>query len=64
MANQVLGVGVAFVDQGKNVVHVVDYDTSGFGNVMESENAFWNMFEKKLPKYKDRLDIIFLCHIF
>jgi hypothetical protein len=33
------------------------------GNVMESENAFWNKFGKKLPKYKDWLDIIFLHHL-
>ncbi len=35
----------------------------GFGFVMDSKGAFWNdMFEKKLPKLKDRLDVIFLCH--
>ncbi len=27
--------------------------------MMESENAFWNMFEKELPKYKEHLDMIF-----
>lgn len=32
---------------------------------METENAFWNnMFEKELPKYKDHLDMIFLCCLF
>ncbi len=30
--------------------------------MMQSKNAFWNnMFEKKLPKYKDHFDTIFLC---
>ncbi len=52
MANQVLGVGVASVDQGKSVVQVVDYGVSGSRNVMESEDAIWNnMVKKELPKY-------------
>jgi hypothetical protein len=47
------------------MVQVVDYGISGSGNVMESEDAFWNnMFKKELPKYKARLDIIFSCHPF
>jgi hypothetical protein len=44
------------------VVQVTNYGIGGFGNVIESENVFWNnIFEKKLPKYKDRLDMIFPC---
>ncbi len=30
--------------------------------MMEFENAFWNMFKKELPKYKDCLDIFFSRH--
>ncbi len=32
----------------------------GSRSMMDSKDSFWNtMFEKKLPKYKDRLDTIF-----
>jgi hypothetical protein len=51
------------VDLRKSVAWVIDYGMGGFGNVMEFENAFWNMFETELPKYKDCLDIIFLHHL-
>jgi hypothetical protein len=57
MANQVLGVDVDSVDQGKNVVQVIDY--GGFTNVKEFEDAFWKMFEKELHKCKDCLDTIY-----
>lgn len=59
MANQVLGVDVASLDEGENVVRVVNYGIGGSINVKEFENAFWNMFEKELHKYKDCLDIVF-----
>ncbi len=44
------------------MVQVTNYGIGGFGNVMESENVFWNnIFEKELPRYKYRLDMIFPC---
>jgi hypothetical protein len=42
------------VDEGKSVVQVTNYGIGGSGNVMESQNVFWNnIFEKELPEYKD-----------
>ncbi len=51
----------------ENVVHIVDFGINRFGRskfVMDSKDSFQNiMFEKKLPKYKDQLDTIFLRHL-
>jgi len=59
--------GVGSMDQRKNVVQVGDFGIGKFHEfrfVMDLEDSFSNtMFEKKLPKYKDRLDTIFLCHL-
>jgi hypothetical protein len=45
------------------VVQVADSSivrSGGYRSVMDSKNSFGNtMFEKELPKYKDRLDTIF-----
>jgi hypothetical protein len=54
------------MDRENNVVQVPKRDIGGFGFefVMAFKGAFWNdMFEKKLPKLKDRLDTIFLRHL-
>ncbi len=49
----------------KNVVQVLEFGIGGFGSEMDFKGAFQNeMFEKELPKYKDRLDVIFPCHSF
>jgi hypothetical protein len=68
IVNQVPDVyGVGFMDQGKNVVQVADFNIGGSCGsrfVMNSRDSFWNtMFEKELPKYKDWLDTIFLHHL-
>jgi hypothetical protein len=46
------------------VLQVGDFGISKCGRsrfVMDLKDSFWNtMFEKELPKYKDRLDTIFL----
>jgi hypothetical protein len=54
------------MDRENNVVQIPKHDIGGFGFefVMAFKSAFWNdMFEKKLPKLKDRLDAIFLRHL-
>jgi hypothetical protein len=49
----------------KNVVQVLEFGIGRSGFEMDANGAFWNeMFEKKLPKYKDCLDVIFPCHPF
>lgn len=47
---------VVSVHQESAFLHV----TNTSGSTIDLENMFWNnMFEKKLPKYKDRFDAIF-----
>jgi len=61
--SQVIGVGS--MDQEKNVVQVTNFGIGrfgAFGFMMDLEDASWNMFEKKLPKYKVSLDTIFPHH--
>jgi hypothetical protein len=53
----------SFLHLEKNVVQVPKFGVDGFGFEMDSKGAFWNeVFEKELPKYKDRLTVIFPCH--
>ncbi len=45
------------------MVQVPEFGIGRFRSEMDPKGAFWNeMFEKKLAKYKDHLDVIFLCH--
>ncbi len=56
-------VGVAFINQEKNLMHILDFNASGLNVPYIFKLFFWNnMFEKKLSKYKDHLDVIFLHH--
>jgi hypothetical protein len=42
-----------------------DFQHQQHGKCDGIKDAFWNnMFEKELPKYKDRFDTIFSCHLF
>ncbi len=44
-------------------MQVPEFRVDGYGSEMDFEGAFWNeVFEKELPKYKDRLDVFFPCH--
>ncbi len=56
--------GVGFMDQGKNVVQVVDFSIGGSCKsrfVMDSRDSFWNtMFEKDYPSIRIGL-IPFFC---
>jgi predicted small secreted protein len=46
---------VAFADEENAFIQVSNIG----GSVIDLEDTFWNMFEKELLKYKNRLDVIF-----
>ncbi len=56
-------IGIVSLDQQNKLVELPELGVGGSDFVIDSEVDFWNnLFDKKLPKYKDHLEVIFLHH--
>jgi hypothetical protein len=55
-------VDITFLDQQNKLVELPILGVGEFDFIVDSKVDFWNnLFDKKFPKYKDRLEAIFPC---
>jgi hypothetical protein len=56
-------ISIVSLDQQNKLVELPELGVGGSDFVIDFEVGFWNnLFDKKLPKYKDRLEAIFPHH--